>query len=127
MSKGRVVAQKQTRARGGRRLKRSSLWVYFLVGGLALAVAVSLSVYFTQSGESSPSAGSPSAGAPLYFSRSGESPSAAGPPSSGASLNAAAIGQPAPGFSLPNQYGQTYTLTPGDGKNHLLVFYMGNF
>jgi hypothetical protein len=33
----------------------------------------------------------------------------------------------APGFSLPDQNGQTYTLTPGDGKNHLLVFYMGYF
>jgi cytochrome oxidase Cu insertion factor (SCO1/SenC/PrrC family) len=77
-----------------------------LVGGLALAVAVGLSVYFSRSGESLP---------------------AAGLPSSGAALNVAAIGQPAPRFSLPNQYGQTYTLTPGDGKNHVLVFYMGNF
>jgi cytochrome oxidase Cu insertion factor (SCO1/SenC/PrrC family) len=77
-----------------------------LVGALALAVAVGLSVYFSRSGESSPAAGSPSSGAPL---------------------NVAATGNSAPGFSLPNQYGQTYTLTPGDGKNHVLVFYMGNF
>ena len=33
----------------------------------------------------------------------------------------------APGFSLPDQHGQIYTLTPGDGKNHFLVFYMGYF
>jgi cytochrome oxidase Cu insertion factor (SCO1/SenC/PrrC family) len=44
--------------------------------------------------------------------------------------NAAISGEPlgrAPGFSLPDQRGQMYTLTPGDGKNHLLVFYMGYF
>jgi hypothetical protein len=76
------------------------------VGGLALAVAVGLSIYFSQSDEIPPAAGSPSSGAPL---------------------NAAAVDRPAPGFSLPNQYGQTYTLTPGDGKNHVLVFYMGYF
>jgi cytochrome oxidase Cu insertion factor (SCO1/SenC/PrrC family) len=44
--------------------------------------------------------------------------------------NVAIAGEPlgrAPGFSLPDQHGQIYTLTPGDGKNHLLVFYMGYF
>ena len=46
-------------------------------------------------------------------------------PSSGANLEETS-GRAA-GFSLPDQYGQTYTLTPGDGKNHLLVFYMGYF
>lgn len=106
MSKSKAVAQKQTRSRDGRRLRRSSPWVYMLVGGLALAVAIGLVAYFTQRGESSPAAGSPSSGAPL---------------------NAAAIGRSAQGFSLPNQYGQTYTLIPGDGKNHVLVFYMGYF
>jgi hypothetical protein len=94
-----------------------------LVGGLALAVAVGLSVYFSRSGESSPAAGPPSS----YFNQSGEPSPAASSPSSGAPLQAAAIDKPAPGFSLPNQYKQTYTLTPGDGKNHVLVFYMGNF
>ena len=127
MSKGRAVVQKQPRSKGGRRLKRSSLWVYFLMVGLALAVAVGLSVYFSRSGESSPAAGLPSSGAPLIFSRSGESSPVASSPSFGAPLNAAAIDKPAPGFSLPNQYKQPYTLTPGDGKNHLLVFYMGYF
>jgi cytochrome oxidase Cu insertion factor (SCO1/SenC/PrrC family) len=106
MSKSKAFVQKHTRSRGGRRLKLGSLWAYMLVGGLALAVVVGLSVYFSRSGESSPAASSPSSGAPL---------------------NVAATGNPAPGFSLPNQYGQTYTLTPGDGKNHVLVFYMGNF
>jgi cytochrome oxidase Cu insertion factor (SCO1/SenC/PrrC family) len=33
----------------------------------------------------------------------------------------------APGFSLPDQHRQTYTLTPGDGTKHLLIFYMGYF
>jgi len=44
--------------------------------------------------------------------------------------NAAISGEPlgqAPGFSLPDQHGEMYMLTPEDGKNHLLVFYMGYF
>lgn len=106
MSKSRAVARKQPGSRGGRRLKRSSLWAYMLVGGLALAVAVGLSVYFSQSRQSSQVASSPSQAGPLRI---------------------AVVGQPAPGFSLPDQFGQPYTLAPGDGKNHLLVFYMGNF
>ncbi len=89
--------------KGGRRLRRRSLW---LVGGLALVVAVGLSVYLSQSRQSSPSAGLPA---------------------SGESLSMAAVGRPASEFSLPDQYGQTYRLSPGDGKNHVLVFYMGNF
>lgn len=127
MGKSRAVARKQTRSRGGGRLKRSSLWVYLLVGGLVLTVAISLAAYFGLSGESSPAASSPSSGAPLDFARGGESSPAAGSPSSGLSLTAAVVGKPAPGFSLQNQDGQTYTLTPGDGENHVLVFYMGYF
>ena len=123
MSKSKAVALKQPRSKGGWRLKRSSLWVYMLVGGLALATAAGLSVFFSRSGESSPASSPPSS---LISQSRGPSP-AAGPPSSSTLLNAAAIGQPAPGFSLRNQYAQTYTLTPGDGKNHLLVFFMGNF
>lgn len=106
MSKGRAVLQKQMRPRSGKRSKRSSLWVNTLVGGLALAVAVGLLVYFSQSRDSSPATGLTSSGAPL---------------------NVAVVGKPAPGFSLRNQYGQTYTFTPGDGINHVLVFYMGYF
>ena len=106
MSKSSAFPEKQTRSGGRGRLRRSPLWVYILVGGLALAVAIGLAAYFTQRGESSPAASSPSSGEPL---------------------SAAAVGQPAPGFSLPNQYKEPYTLTPGDGKNHLLVFYMGYF
>ena len=33
----------------------------------------------------------------------------------------------AQGFSLKDVNGQTYTLTPGDGKTHLVLFYMGYF
>jgi hypothetical protein len=106
MSRSKAVAQKQPQSRSGKWLKRSSLWVYLLAGGLALAVAVGLAAYFSLGHQSSQAAGLPSSGAPL---------------------NVAVIGKPAPGFSLPNQHGQTYALTPGDGKNHVLVFYMGYF
>ena len=106
MSRGRAVAQKQTRSKSGKRLKWNSLWVYASAGGLALAVAVGLFLYFSQSRESSSAAGLPSAGAPL---------------------NVAEIGKLAPGFALKDPYGGNYTLSPGDGKNHVLVFYMGYF
>jgi cytochrome oxidase Cu insertion factor (SCO1/SenC/PrrC family) len=106
MTKSKAVAQKQMGSKSGKQSKRSPLWIYTLVGGLALAIAVGLLVGCSQSRPSSPTAGSPASGAPLSM---------------------AAVGKPAPGFYLPNQYGGTYTLTPGDGKNHLLVFYMGNF
>ena len=36
-------------------------------------------------------------------------------------------GDEAPAFTLSDQNGQTYTFTPGDGKDHVLVFYMGYF
>lgn len=39
----------------------------------------------------------------------------------------AEVGKPAPAFALNDPYGQTYTLQPGDGKAHVLVFYMGYF
>jgi len=106
MRRSKAVAQKQTRPKSGRWLRQSSLWVYMVAGGIALAVAVGLAVYFSQSGESSQAASSPGSAGPLRL---------------------AVVGQPAPGFSLPDQFGRPYTLAPGDGKNHLLVFYMGNF
>ncbi len=57
---------------------------------------------------------------------------ASSPPSSSASVSkgpvgVAEIGKPAPSFTLRDAYGQTYALNPGDGKNHVLVFFMGNF
>ena len=36
-------------------------------------------------------------------------------------------GAQAPAFTLSDQSGQTYNFTPGDGKDHVLVFYMGYF
>lgn len=33
----------------------------------------------------------------------------------------------AQGFELPDQFGATYSFEPGDGKNHVFVFYMGYF
>jgi cytochrome oxidase Cu insertion factor (SCO1/SenC/PrrC family) len=57
------------------------------------------------------------------------SPSATVPaPSAGApSPKAVLIGAQAPPFSLNDTSGKAYSLNPGDGKNHLLVFYMGYF
>jgi len=63
----------------------------------------------------------------VYFSQGRQSSLATSSSSATGPLRLAVVGQPAPGFSLPDQYGQTHTLAPGDGKNHLLVFYMGNF
>jgi hypothetical protein len=87
-------------------VKWRSIWVYLLAGGLALAVTAGLLIYFSQGRQSSLATGSSSAAGPLRL---------------------AVVGQPASGFSLPDQFGRPYTLAPGDGKNHLLVFYMGNF
>ena len=37
------------------------------------------------------------------------------------------VGQSAPPFTLTDAAGKAYSLNPGDGKDHLLVFYMGYF
>ena len=37
------------------------------------------------------------------------------------------VGSQASGFTLNDASGKAYTLTPGDGKAHLLVVYMGYF
>lgn len=39
----------------------------------------------------------------------------------------AGVGDQAPAFTLSDQRGETYDFTPGDGKDHVLVFYMGYF
>jgi cytochrome oxidase Cu insertion factor (SCO1/SenC/PrrC family) len=106
VGKAKPVTQKLARPKSRRERQRVSVWLYALTGGLTLAIAIGLFLYFSQSRQSSPAAGLPASGAPL---------------------NVASVGKSAPGFSLQNQYGQTYTLTPGDDKNHVLVFYMGNF
>jgi len=33
----------------------------------------------------------------------------------------------APAFELNDQFDEPYSFTPGDGQNHILVFYMGYF
>lgn len=81
-------------------------WGYVALSLVVLGVGIGLAVYFSQGRESSAATSSPGQAGPLRL---------------------AVVGQPAPGFSLRDQYGQPYTLAPGDGKNHLLVFYMGNF
>ena len=35
------------------------------------------------------------------------------------------VGQPAPKFTAIGANGQTYTVTPGDGRPKVIVFYMG--
>ena len=39
----------------------------------------------------------------------------------------AMAGDQAPAFTLSDQFGETYNFTPGDGRDHVLVFYMGYF
>ena len=92
------------------------LWAYVVVFTLVvLGVGVGVSSFYwsQRQGSSSPDLSTNSA--PL-------SPVAM-PEPSGASI----IGKPATGFSLKDPYGQLYTLAPGDGKNHVLIFYMGYF
>jgi cytochrome oxidase Cu insertion factor (SCO1/SenC/PrrC family) len=107
MNKGKAATRGRTpdRAREGKR--RTPFVIPILVLGLAVVgLAIGLGVYFSQSRQPSPTSSSP---APA------------------GSNSIASVGQPAPAFSLMDQYGQPYTLNPGDGKNHLLVFYMGYF
>ena len=82
--------------------KSSHKWVYF-IAGIAVVTAIGVAFYAIM-------------GTSLFSSDD---------PTNGANLDE--ISLRAPGFSLPDQNGQAYTLTPGDGKNHLLVFYMGYF
>lgn len=92
---------------------RISLWeripwgVYLLVVSLALLVV--------------------GIGVPTYLSQIHHAPQAASSFGVAAPLDIGAEGGPAPGFSLQDAHGQTYTLRPGDGRVHLLVFYMGYF
>jgi cytochrome oxidase Cu insertion factor (SCO1/SenC/PrrC family) len=107
MDKGKAATGGRTPniAHDGKR--RMPFGVPILVLGLAVVgLAIGLAVYFLQSRQPSQAASSPSLAGPLRI---------------------AVVGQPAPGFSLRDQEGLPYTLDPGDGKNHLLVFYMGYF
>ncbi len=36
------------------------------------------------------------------------------------------IGNKAPAFSLNDSEGRTFTVDPGDGRNHVLIFHMGS-
>lgn len=36
------------------------------------------------------------------------------------------VGNKAPSFSLDDSEGKTYTIAPGDGRNHVLIFHMGS-
>ena len=110
--KARTVAQRQAGQRYRGKTPASApvwrkipLWAYVL--GLVVIVAgISLPLYLGQRGPSTQSSNSPNSAAPL---------------------SVASVGKSAPGFVLNDPYGQTYALTPGDGRSHVLVFYMGNF
>lgn len=64
----------------------------------------------------------------IFWQRSQPSPSAAGitlPDSDTAFTVPTQMGQPAPEFTATGVDGQPYTVTPGDGRPKVLVFYMG--
>ena len=106
MNRGKVAGS-ETSSGTGKRQKGLRLRLYMLaLSLLVVGAGVGLAVYFSQGRGSSQAASTPSQAGPLRL---------------------AVVGQPAPGFSLMDQTGQPYTLSPGDGKNHLLVFYMGYF
>ena len=123
MSKSKAVEPRveprrdQRRTRTTRRQHRKPIrWqAYTLVGILVLVIAIVVPVYLARV-----------LVVPAYLT---QSPDPIGAPGAGqgAPSGIASVGNSAPTFSLQNQYGQTYTLIPGDGKNHVLIFYMGYF
>ena len=107
MNDGKVGEAIGVAASAGRRQHRIRFRVYIAAFSLLLlGLGIGLTACSGESPASSPAASSPGVSGPLGI---------------------ATVGRPAPGFSLTDQYGRSYTLTPGDGKNHVLVFFMGNF
>ena len=107
MDDGKVGGGSQTAARAGRQGQRLRFRVYIAAFGLLLlGLGIGLGACPGGNRVSSPAASSPGVSGPLSI---------------------ATVGRPAPGFALTDPYGRTYTLTPGDGRNHVLVFFMGNF
>ena len=106
MDKGNIVTGSRTPSGAGQGKKRMPFWGYLVLSLVAVGLGMGLAVYFVQARQSSQAGSAPITGGPLGI---------------------ATIGRPAPGFSLMDRNGLPYTLTPGDGKNHLLVFYMGYF
>ena len=107
MNDGKVSAGSLTlpTARGEQRRRRFRVYIV-VFSLLLLGLGVGLVACSGGSRESSPAASSPGVSGPLSI---------------------ATVGGPAPGFALTDPYGRTYTLSPGDGQNHVLVFFMGNF
>jgi len=66
-------------------------------------------------------------GLPTYLSQLHHPPPSADSLGLASATETDLVGKQAPGFSLKDPYGQTYTLNPGDRRNHVLVFYMGYF
>jgi len=88
--------------------ERIPLWAYFVVGGLfILGLTIGLPTYFSN----------------RHMSQMAQQMAQ----ESGPGVATLRVGDPAPGFSLRDPYGQSYTLSPGDGKAHVLVIYMGYF
>jgi cytochrome oxidase Cu insertion factor (SCO1/SenC/PrrC family) len=116
VSESEAVEQRRTRP-AGRQPRKPIRWrAYTLVGILVLVIAIVVPVYLARV-----------LVVPAYPTQSSGSPTAAPGAGEGAPSGIASVGNSAPAFSLQNQHGQTYTLTPADGKNHVLVFYMGYF
>lgn len=116
MNRSKTTDGKTTRVGANRRLQRpGSVWIWeriplgayvLVISMLILVGGIGLMTYRNQ----------------LHHPASGfASPARAALP------NATDVGKPAVGFTLKSANGQAYTLDPGDGKNHLLVFYMGYF
>ncbi|MBI4328625.1 MAG: hypothetical protein HY685_02020 [Chloroflexi bacterium] len=86
---------------------RIPLWVYFVAFSfLALAVGIGFNAW-----------------GQWHASTMSMAPD----PGVNASQTELGAGKLASEFSLLDGFGQTYTLKPGDGRAHLLVFYMGYF
>ena len=68
-------------------------------------------------------------GLPVYFGNRHMSSMDMSSSADSKSSNAAAatLGGPAPAFTLKDPSGQSFSVSPGDGKAHVLVFYMGYF
>lgn len=99
---------KGRRAARGQGAARLWWWAGLAVAAAIVVVAVSLSV--RPGGEAAPG--------------SGELPGPLGGPSVAQDVGTL-VGKPAPGFTLSDSDGKSYTVTPGQGRPLVLVFHMG--
>lgn len=100
--------RKGGRAASSKGTARPWWWAGLAVAAAVVVVAVSLSVQL--GGEAAPG--------------SGELPGPLGGPSVAQDVGTL-VGKPAPGFTLSDSDGKSYTVTPGQGRPLVLVFHMG--